>query len=191
MLGCTCAREGNTCSLSREQQLCCLSRGTACSPQGAKAGVRALTLSKQLPVALALVSDACQHPPSARHLGQRELWWRSRSPVPSPVCGEGPLQHPGSRWPGVASDGQERRTLFGHAGRQVPAQARPVGQVRRGQQDAGQPVPVGRGMRPQQKAEVSALLSSAEPSQGYEPMSLSCHDGPALQLGLSWQRGTG
>lgn len=61
-----------------------------------------------------------------------------------------------------ASDCQEWRTLLRHTGRQVPAQARPVRQVRRGQQDTSEPVPVGK-VRPQPKGEVLVLLSSEEP----------------------------
>lgn len=72
----------------------------------------------------------------------------------STACGKRRPEH-------RASDCQERCTLLHHTGRQVPAQACPVGQVRRGQQDTGEPVPVGK-VRPQPKGEVLALLSSEE-----------------------------
>lgn len=75
--------------------------------------------------------------------------------VYSPACGKGWPEH-------RASDCQEWRTLLRHTGRQVPAQACPVGQVRGGQQDPGEPVPVGK-VRPQPKGEVLVLLSSEEP----------------------------
>lgn len=61
-----------------------------------------------------------------------------------------------------ASDCQEWCTLLCHTGRQVPAQACPMRQVRRGQQDTSEPVPVGK-VRPQPKGEVLVLLSSEEP----------------------------
>lgn len=75
--------------------------------------------------------------------------------VYSPACGKGCPER-------RASDCQEWRTLLRHTGRQVPAQACPVGQVRGGQQDPGEPVPVGK-VKPQPKGEVLVLLSSEEP----------------------------
>lgn len=149
----TCAGEGSTFSGSAERQLCCLSPGLPAATKELRAGVQAPTLSKQFPVTP--INGMCQHQPSTRCLGQRESWWQSGSPARSPACGEGCLQHRGS-------DGQEWGVLLGHTGRQVPAQSCPVGQVRRGQQDTGEPVPVGREARWQQKAEVLVLFSSVE-----------------------------
>lgn len=131
----TCAGEGSTFSRSAEQQLCCLSPGLPAATKELRGGIQAPTLSRQFPVTP--VNGMCQHQPSTRCLGQRELQWQSRSPACYPACREGCPQHRGS-------DGQERSALLGHAGRQVPAQSCPMGQVRRGQQDTGEPVPVGR-----------------------------------------------
>lgn len=73
--------------------------------------------------------------------------------------------------------------LLCHTGRQLPAQACPVGQVRRGQQDTGQPVPVGK-VRPQPKGEVLVLLSSEEPCPEL-PRWLSC-SAEILQAEVCW-----
>lgn len=115
--------------------------GAACSPRGAaEQAFRYRPSAKSVPglwlhSGSAVRASTClPAAPWARTEPGCWVWVPSCSPAGREgcVCGTQP------------SDGQERHALLAHAGGQLPAQPRSMGRVRRGQQDTGEPVPVGR-----------------------------------------------